>query len=294
MLNKSILLLVCLWGGQLNGQTYNPFPTDSAYWSVESRNWGLDPVWGLCTGTSHYNMLGDTVINSIQYSKIYLSTKDDGPFNIQNAMYFGALREDSLKRVYARRPTDTLERLLYDFSLNVGDTVCLDFLNLGCFPVYNVDTILFAGKQRRQIHVLLSETQKWIEGIGNRYGLFQILFVGSLSTELKCFYEKDTLLFGDSQFCHCDNLPGIKDLEAHTIDIQFNPNPIDEFGTLTIESLKHTEYLIKLYDALGREIYANRTVKKELTLGEELNSGLYYIKVWDDKKQVGTGRMIKR
>jgi len=293
-MRKAILILSALAIGQVFGQTYSPFPTDSAYWSVEGRDWWSNPSWGDCISTSHYNMLGDTIIESVSYSKIYSSTKNDGIFNLQNATYYCALREDSLKRIYARRPTDTIELLFYDFSLNIGDTVCMDFLNKGCYTVNNVDTILFAGKQRRRIHIQISETQQWIEGIGNFYGLFQTYYTGSFSTELKCFHENDLLLYGNSQFCHCDNLPGVNEFEANTLNIQFNPNPISESGTLYIKSSENAEYDVKIYDVLGSEIYSNKITKGELNIGSGLSSGLYYIKVWDDHNQIGTRQIIKK
>ncbi|MBL4652630.1 MAG: hypothetical protein JKY53_07155 [Flavobacteriales bacterium] len=112
-------------------QEYFPFPSDSARWNVEfscaATVWEPEPE---CT-TSHFALVGDTLIDGIEYAKLY---GDYGPFGgllqdssfaYENSTYEGAVREDSVKKVWFVAATETLEFLYYDFALDGGDTFCL-------------------------------------------------------------------------------------------------------------------------------------------------------------------------
>ena len=58
---------------------------------------------------------GDTVINSLNYKKIF-----------ENSLYAGALREDN-KIIYFIPGNSLTEYLLYNFNLTVGDSIINPF-----------------------------------------------------------------------------------------------------------------------------------------------------------------------
>src|SRR6056297_3664257 len=109
---------------------YTPFPDSNAIWSEVyrapvSENYEKD-----------YHVLAlfneDTVINSIEYHKLFRLY--DTVLNREKAEYLGGIREDSLNRVYYKGlnlyedylymdTNQTGEVLLYDFSLEIGDTL---------------------------------------------------------------------------------------------------------------------------------------------------------------------------
>ena len=111
-----ILLLISIFS---NSQTYYTFPDSNAIWSQVSKN--------IYDGTIHkhrFGLYGDTIINSKTYSKIY--SLYDSTLIHPNSTYYAAIREDSLKRVYILF-VGFPEILLYDFSLNIGDTIWYDY-----------------------------------------------------------------------------------------------------------------------------------------------------------------------
>ena len=116
-------------------QDYVPFPINNAVWSVNDAKYGV---------------FGDTIIDDIQYAKVYRQTSySPFEFDMNEAEYFCAIRNDvDNRRVYGiykdtlpvrydnyeEIDNPTRELLLYDFSVKVGDTVdvvsfeCADFL----------------------------------------------------------------------------------------------------------------------------------------------------------------------
>lgn len=152
-------------------------------------------------------MSGDTIIDGRFYSKIYQNTwlNPDSSFNPATATYYAALREDSTKKVFVRTYIDSTDVLLYDFSLETGDTFCFDFFSGTCHTVQAIDSILIDNTFRRVIVIPESETQRWIEGVGNVYGLFSNEVTGSIFNQLLCFEENNIIsyLYSLSWGCHC-------------------------------------------------------------------------------------------
>src|SRR5690349_18244032 len=100
-----------------NAQTYYSILSDTTEWDVQynvfpvihERNYNIQP-W-------NYSAQGDTLINGLHY-------KNFGQVGMNEAF----IREDtSLKKVWFLEHDSTLELLLYDFSLNVGDSINLTF-----------------------------------------------------------------------------------------------------------------------------------------------------------------------
>ena len=136
-----LLLLIIVHISGINAQdrgeeqNYVPFPTDNAVWSVNDAKYGV---------------FGDTVIDDIQYAKVYRQTSySPFEFDINEAEYFCAIRNDIENRrvygiyrdslpvrynSYTKIENPTKELLLYDFGVKLGDTVevvsfeCADFL----------------------------------------------------------------------------------------------------------------------------------------------------------------------
>ena len=72
---------------------------------------------------------GEKLINDTLYKQIYRS--DD---ELHTEWYkYGAIREDSLKRVFLYE--NGAEKLLYDFSLEVGDSIENDFGGLTAYVI---------------------------------------------------------------------------------------------------------------------------------------------------------------
>lgn len=174
-----------------------PFPASDAFWSEQ---------YELSERKFYNNVFyipgEDTIINELKYSKIYLL--NDSVFDANTAIYVGALREDSNKRIWLKKGpvvepyNDSQwwnycnsyicdkELLLYDFSVNEGDTI-----KEGNFTVFfsddnavtvvvdKIDTILVENSPRKRISFAYYDNYSkskgwsyWVEGIGSLNGLF--------------------------------------------------------------------------------------------------------------------------
>jgi hypothetical protein len=127
-----------------------------------------------------YWFQGDTIINSKKYKSVFRQSGDViADFN--RAAYYAAVREDTIgEKIYCIKKDDGIERLLYDFSLNAGDTASiytfwpLEIPRETLIKVINVDSIEISGQYRKRINLVpeFEIPESWIEGIGSTYGLF--------------------------------------------------------------------------------------------------------------------------
>jgi len=109
---KKLLIILTFIGIAINSfsQFVHFFPNSNAYFSVSYFKYWFE---------------GDTIINSYQYKKVFKQTGNPIA-NFDESVYYAALREDTIaERVYCIVEEDGIERLLYDFSLNVGDTISI-------------------------------------------------------------------------------------------------------------------------------------------------------------------------
>lgn len=269
---------------------YVPFPTDNAIWSVND---------------TKYGMFGDTIIDGIQYAKVYRQTSfSPFEFDINNAEYFCAIRNDiENKQVYGiyreqlpvinaigiEMEYITKELLLYDFSLNVGETIevssfeCADLLgyiqcgrfrrvddislaitNKDFIHIHNNDSIVIMenGEQRKRILMeaedLPNATHFWVEGIGSSNGPMNFFIPGNWEESMRrllCFSQNDELLFSQDYYEYDDALDcfslgrGSGIDESSQSDIYVYPNPAND--NLTI-SLAGNYSSIEIYDSFGR------------------------------------------
>ena len=299
---------------------YTPFPTENAQWSVNNEK---------------YALYGDTIINEKKYSKVYKQTADEAfEFDIDKAEYFCAIRNDvENKRVYGvykkelpikyhdniyyTNRTSKKEFLLYDFSLNLGDTVSvanfdeaendgfiryvkfkrvetigIDITNNTFVTLHDNDSIfvLANGEQRKRILMEnISETlfQSWIEGIGSSDGPFNHYnnFSFELFTikRLLCFNENEECLYKQSSFDYDEdddcftNYYPDNVVENNENDIMIYPNPTDDF--INIENPSGSEYSIDIYNDKGQKLISQSSSGISNINISDLPCGLYIITI---------------
>ncbi len=79
-----------------SSQNYYSFPDSNAIWNHYFEI-GESKSFNNTTKYYSYGLMGDTIINSINYSKLYEFS--DTVFTL-SAEYLGGLREDTLRKVY--------------------------------------------------------------------------------------------------------------------------------------------------------------------------------------------------
>lgn len=215
--------------------------------------------------TRSYTIREDTLINELVYSKIYINNSPNNEY----------IREDENNNVYYKTEYNE-ERLIYDFNLNINDEIVLPnmFGFEETWTVENVDTVLFAEKNRKRITLSICEgcpSDYWIEGIGSTYGL---IYSGNLmwdfSTDLLCFYQNEELLYSNPDWNSCDITVSIPENKY-----KFNvfPNPTN--GYINIETTEQIESLT-IIDFTGRLIKSENNKVIDLSM---LKAGIYFLKV---------------
>ncbi len=175
---------------------------------------------------------GDTLIGGTNYHKLVSPEQvfhSNGACNISGTwtapgFYAGAIRQDiANKKVFYVDTMTYTEQLLYDFNLQVGDTVkgfyvsnnpCWDEIVGGL--VVGIDSVMIGNSYRKRWNIggcFNTPDIYFIEGIGSTYGLIDNFFLAGATDHpihrLQCFTKMDSLLFPSSlsscQFMECNS-----------------------------------------------------------------------------------------
>ena len=198
---------------------YHPFPDSNAVWNEEGSSvfGGAPPEW--YHWQQRYFINGDTIIN-YTYHKIYVKRIDEyPPFvsychsyvipGIPLTDYFGAIRQDTLQKKVFFLPSGSLnDTLLYNFNLNLGDTLPPTYNHQTTLIVNHVDSMFDGTNYRKYFSlsdVFHSDSVAIIEGIGSSRGLFWWLDPPfEAGNSLHCFEQNGATLFSDSCPNSCD------------------------------------------------------------------------------------------
>ena len=286
----TILLFVFKTGhGQTN--VYHPFPDTSAKWNETYwvNNGSANPPYS----ENYPNIMflgGDTIISSLHYKKLLssgyqFSIGAGGPPNCcyYYNTYQGAIRQDSIhKKVYFCNASTTVDTMLYDFNLSVGDTLQSSYINnpFDSNYVSSIDSIFIGTSYRKQYHISRLHTSGFsnylnlIEGIGSTQGLLYPLNPGfEIGWELNCFSQNSVTTYTNPMGTGCDLALGIKTIKEQVAIFNISPNPsignISITGNVSIDELK-------VSDMLGQIVYEAKpnTANTTLTLNTE---GVYFI-----------------
>ncbi len=283
---------------------YIPFPDSGAVWSEV-----YSPARGECdTVVQIYERFAlsgeDTLINNFTYRKLYIFY--DSIFDKNNATSIGGIREDSLKRIYysgnivrESKPLkiENPEILLFDFAVNIGDTIWNGNTNIDRkLIVEDIDTIHVGNSLRKKFFFNYNWVE-WTEGIGSNSGLLfaakDFLIGSSSSNSLICFFQNDTVLFHNEYYNDC--FPSTVSIESKKLNlgIQVSPNPVSgnnirfEWKTSEIET-------VEIYNLLGEPISfvtaSGKTFVDYPT--NKMQPGIYIYKATDKNKFYQTGRFV--
>ena len=175
---------------------YHPIVEDGKQWNVLfSYPW--NPPEPQHKYTDIYKIEGDTLVDGVSYKVMYTTRNE----NLTGWNLWGFLRETEDGQVLSRQDASSYEQILYDFSLEVGDTIIMN--GNGFYPdrmfVVETNEILIGGEPRKQIVLEYpwGDQEVWIEGIGSLYGIIDSgsLFLTGGSTNLLCYYEDGDLIW---------------------------------------------------------------------------------------------------
>ena len=204
-------------------------------------------------------------------------------------------------------PYDSTEILLYDFDLQIGDTLL--FGNTWQENVViMIDSVEIGSFFRKRFHIAIASdtTQAYvtlIEGIGSSFGLIAQLEPPFESFEnLNCFtnngqttfhfYEGDPLPADSTSHCYF-NEPTIAISEMKQHPIKLFPNSVTDVLIMEIPS-KITKGQIKIYNSSNQvqnEYFCNPCSSNSLSINE-LTPGIYYL-VFIDEHETYFGKFLK-
>ena len=219
-----------------------------------------------------YYVKGDTSMGHKAYKKIYVSGHAyleassvlDEPYckttwNYRD-IYAGGIREDS-NRIYYNGTDrewplfipDTGELMLYDFNLEVGDTLPFPGFESSAKPtIDSVDSVLIDGKHKIRYWSGVGWT---IEGIGNEGGLLESngMYLEAYSV-FTCYSENEVPLYSPPHNSDCSIIVGIEPNSWPLPEVQLYPNPSTGFYNLTLNLEEASNVSIAVYDMVGKRV----------------------------------------
>jgi hypothetical protein len=283
---------------QAQTNVYHPFADSTGIWH-EREN----------LNNFQYIISGDTLINAVNWHKLSIGPLQQ-VINPANYLVMGAIREDSLKRVFYRSFNSTdignfLYRdsvyLLYDFSAQVGDTLFKYNPNSNLYYLYtdlvvtSIDSVFCHDHYRKRIN---SNYDAWIEGIGSTTDLFRgirpVSTCGCGGTTLICFRENAVTYYITPPYIDCYNLAaGLEEDKVYKDRISVFPNPFSGETNLASE-LPLKDATLKIYNSLGREVktITNINGRSVAILRDELGSGVYSLRLVQNEQVLKTEKLI--
>lgn len=205
--------------------------------------------------------------------------------------FVGTLREDDgrLWITYADNPDN--EYLLMDMNLEVGDEFVFDEENNITGTVMEV-----LHENGRKIIVFDRVSYRWfqepcmfIEGVGRNIMGFQHYDDYDRSYQ-SCKYENQELVYSteNTHFIDCEMITdGLSDNVDEVNRIEIYPNPVQTSTNVTINTDLDELYCISFYNNNGVLVKTKTTKSKINNIPiDDLNSGMYFIKVFTKKKEI--------
>ncbi len=259
-------------------QTYVPFPTSNALWTIRHGNNDVTAPDYFCYGMK----TGDTVLGTNSYHKLYKSTDAV----LSDSEFCGGLREDGTKRVYYYDATAGSERLLFDFDVAPGDTVA-SVPGPGAIVDY-LDSVNVNGTFRRRINFKTFDGTPWIhgswvDGIGNTNTGGLMYSPTALPTcdcgeKLLCFQQDGVWIYHNpASTADCFGSPvDVPTITAGSATVLY-PNPVTGTSTIHIEGGKVFSKCT-VYNINGAAVASyNATGKTDITIEKgALAAGVYY------------------
>jgi len=276
----------------INAQEYHPL-------IEEGKTWDDVACWFcvVCPDEAQrYFYTGeDSLINGLVYSKIgsydFISDSDSDicpPYAVDTLPNTGFryLHEDvDSRKVYLLDNSQPV--LLYDFSLEVGDTFVSDRVTFDYeFKVIEIDEVeLLNGETRKR---WLFDSEEWgtggeyrayIEGIGMETGLFGDFIQFEWWSSLTCVQLEGEHLWEDNShgWGTCWGLVG--ENEITTEDIQIYPNPATDF--IRISTPTNFEFgKLKIFNAFGQLVFElSFTSENAIIDVSAFERGIYFVMI---------------
>ncbi len=300
--------LIFLFAKNISAQQYHPMLDSVNHWQtltnyIPVRLQSPSTASAPCSYPVYYGndlehyTTQDTVINSLTYKIV-----DDVPDQNATPCNFGFIREDTAaKKVFFMDNLGNPEILLYDFSMQIGNTIAINFTASGYFHsgTYTLDSIntihINAGFRRifyLNNHAFVnSPTLPWVESVGSLYNPFYPYCMNSAgsytfygchefrhdaSEFLTCFDHLSKVYYDScayhsalADFCFnvqdtCDyhDVCGSVPEMQSSVSMTIFPNPSLGKTTLSLDVKQKGNFEIRVWDISGKKML------KDIPLGK--------------------------
>ncbi|HTA63350.1 MAG TPA: T9SS type A sorting domain-containing protein [Bacteroidia bacterium] len=295
MLNKRAIQFLLFLTISINGfsqvNKYQPFPDTNAIWRVDGNDCSTG---GPYSSSYQYIMQGDTIIGAYKYNKIYLSGLVSQPCVQETYVnyYFCGLRQDSIAKKVFFIYNGYSDTLLYDFNLQVGDTVrsvyChwntpLGYMNQ--LKIIAIDSILLGNKYHKRFKT--NASTYIIEGVGGSAGLFEPLITFETFSNLVCFSHNTEVYPNTVTACPLINNPAsINQFKDFNAKLLIHPNPANSFFTIKYNDKSDLIDEAIIYNCIGEIVVHNKKIftNQAYISISTLPQGTYILKIITEKK----------
>lgn len=297
---KKILLIAAIFitlSTKAQTSVYHPFPDSSAIWNFHFSVPFCPP--GSIDSYYSFTLTGDTIINSQTYHKLEI------PFVQSIALgsctpsifsgYKGAIRQDTaMRKVFIVPPTTTIEELLYDFNMQVGDTV-RGYIEPFFFPdaIDAIDSVLIGNSYHKRWIIDPWAQIYLIEGVGSTYGLIESIPGGLIDAPLDtltCFMQNGQPLLPDTTTT-CELITGFENIYIDNSLVLVSPNPFSNLLSFTSNS--HEILEVNLYDIASKKLI-NQKFTHSISLNtQQLATGIYLYEIRSKDGSFSKGKVLK-
>jgi hypothetical protein len=288
------------------GQThiYYPFPTSNTTWRESSNAYS-----GFCSDYQDF-ITGDTIINGDVYSKIQrfgvqyelLAGNCTNDIIATYNEYRGAYRNDSVnKKVWFIPANEISDTLLYDFNLNINDSLPASFLynpliGMNSY-VSQIDSMLIGMSYHQRFWISsstgINQYMYLVEGIGSDHGLLANIFPQFEDLEnLLCVIQEGYTIYPNAT-TQCDLVTEILSTPNPIIPVSLYPNPASEYVKIDFENTtKNID--VEIFDLLGVKKLSIENIGPNFNVNiSNLDSGLYLYQIYHNRKEAYWGKLIK-
>lgn len=289
---------------------YHPFPDSNASWCVEQFAGG-----GSCNFTNIiYRLDGDSMINGLLYQRMshyeYTERRDcitnQLTFWLDNSLTYYIRQDSSLKKIRIINPYTHQDTIMYDFNLQIGDTINATNTYWGeqCFDcvVSSIDSILIGTGYRKRFNYqsmcpgFYPTDTSIVEGIGALHGLLSGPSCFEADSRLREFSKNNITLYNNNLHnYHYGGCQTFVNLEELTLKFQTRiyPNPFSEKAMLEIFGFTGSATQLKVYNLLGTLVRSESLLSSINQLERnELSTGIYFYRLTNENGKTGSGKFI--
>ena len=240
--------------------------------------------------TFYHRFEGDTILDGKTYKKVLIAEDE----YYEDWFFYGSYVREEEGKVYLREYLGE-EGLIYDFNLQLGDTITIDNLlapdglTLVLTEIDSVETNDGYRTRWKLEKDAFSIPEFWIEGIGSQSGVLNsgTVVFGALcgAYTLLCVKENDITVYQNSEYGTCFYILLDVDSDKEKPDDKFDVKYSRNSEKIQILFSGNDEKVLRISAITGNQVLNIQTSDQQIVLSKsDFVSGLYLITLIQDGK----------